>query len=319
MFSNRDVRAGRRLSLIEAPSNLGLQPPSPGREPGVRRLPEALARAGLGAKLPVAARTRVEPPPYDGAIDAATGIRNAPAVADYSRDLARRVGEAIDAGEFPLVLGGDCSILLGALLALRRRGRYGLFFLDGHADFATPETSASRGAAGMDLLLATGRGPALLSNLDGLAPLVRDEDVTVLGYRDRERLPGSIAARDVVALRLAGIEGSARRQVEALERQGARGFWIHVDADVLDPTILPAVDTPEPGGLGLGELATLLRELLRSGAAVGMQLCIYDPDLDPEGTGAGRLVELLAGVFSDGDAPAARRRARGARSGRLPG
>jgi arginase len=276
-------------------------------------------RAGLDERLSVARRARVEPPPYDGAVDAATGIRNAPAIARYSHDLAREIGDTVDAGAFPLVLGGDCSILLGALLALRRRGRYGLFFLDGHADFATPETSASRGAAGMDLLLATGRGPALLSNLDGLAPLVRDEDVAVLGYRDRERLPGSIAARDVVALRLAGVEATAQRQVAALEQQGARGFWVHVDADVLDPTILPAVDTPEPGGLGLGELAGLLRELLRSPAAAGMQLCIYDPDLDPGGTGAGLLVDLLAGVFSDERAPAARRPARSLRSTRRSG
>ncbi len=253
--------------------------------------------AGLFARIRAERFARVEAPPYAESIDPDTGIRNAQAVAAYSLELARSVGDALDAGAFPLVLGGDCSILLGSLLALRRRGRYGLFFVDGHADFATPATSASRGAAGMDLSLATGRGPRLLANLAGLSPLVRDEDVAILGYRDGEPLPPSIAALDVVRLRLAGIGPTARRQVAALRRRGARGFWIHVDADVLDPTVLPAVDTPEPGGLRFDELASLLRALLRPDLAVGMQLCIYDPDLDPDRSGARGLVDVLEAAF----------------------
>ena len=166
----------------------------------------------------------------------------------------------------------------------------------------------------MELALATGRGPRLLSDLDGLGPLVRDEDVAVLGYRDAEPLPGSVTARDVVRLRLAGIEQTVRRQVAALRREGVRGFWIHLDADVLDPTFLPAVDTPEPGGLHPGELVLLLRELLRSEMAAGMQLCIYDPDRDPGGGGARTLAELLAAAFEPqaggGPGPAGRSRGR---------
>jgi arginase len=289
--------APRRLAVIEAPSNLGLKPPAPGREPGVRRLPEAMARAGLLEKMGAPASLRVEAPPYRDAIDPATGIRNAPAIVRFSRKLAVAVGHALDRGAFPLVLGGDCSILLGNLLSLRRRGRYGLFFLDGHADFATPETSPSHGAAGMDLLLATGRGPKRLANLSGLAPLVRDEDVAILGYRDGERLPETIMAYTVDDLRSVGFAPAVRARLAALRRLGARGFWIHVDADVLDPSVMPAVDTPEPGGLTFSELTLLLGELLSSDLAAGMQLCIYDPDLDPEGRHARGLAEAIASAF----------------------
>ncbi|MGH9369354.1 MAG: arginase family protein [Thermoanaerobaculia bacterium] len=291
------ARADRRVVVIEAPSNLGLKPPKPGKQPGVRRLPEALEKAGLSKRLQAERFARVEPPPYSETVDPETGIRNAPAIARYSLALAESLGRALDRDAFPLVLGGDCSILLGSLLALRRRGRYGLFFVDGHADFATPETSASRGAAGMDLTLATGRGPKPLANLAGLSPLVLDEDVAILGYRDGERLPGSIAACDVARLRLAGIAQTARRQEAALRRRGVRGFWIHVDADVLDPSIMPAVDTPEPGGLTFAELTDLLRELFRSDLAAGLQICIYDPDLDPEGRCAQGLVDAIAASF----------------------
>jgi arginase len=287
----------RRLVVIEAPSNLGLKPPRPGAEPGVRRLPEALAAAGLPGALRADWGGRIAPPAYSPEVDPQTNIRNGPAIARFSTKLAQAVGAAIDRNAFPLVLGGDCSILLGDLLALRRRGRYGLFFLDGHADFATPQTSPSHGAAGMDLWLSTGRGPDGLANLDGLAPLVRDEDVVILGFRDEESLPETIAAHRVEKLRSNGIAETARREVARLAGNGVEGVWIHVDADVLDPSVMPAVDTPEPGGLMLSELTTLLGELLSSDLAAGMQVCIYDPDLDPSGEYARSLVQILAAAF----------------------
>ena len=68
----------------------------------------------------------------------------------------RTWGDLLDRGRFPLVLGGDCSLLLGPTLALRRCGRFGLVFLDGHEDLLTPETSQSKDVAGMDLALACG-------------------------------------------------------------------------------------------------------------------------------------------------------------------
>ncbi|HEY3204963.1 MAG TPA: arginase family protein [Thermoanaerobaculia bacterium] len=287
----------RPLVLIEAPSNLGLKPPKPGKEPGTRHLPEALARAGLSEKLGAKWRTRVEPPPYSEAIDPKTDIRNAPAIARYSIDLAKSIGEAIDMGAFPLVLGGDCSILLGNLVALRRRGRYGLFFLDGHADFATPETSLSHGAAGMDLALATGRGPEELANLAGLRPLVLEEDVVLVGFRDEETLPEKVAAYRVEKLRSVGVVQAVRREIAVLRLRGVRGFWIHVDADVLDPSVMPAVDSPEPNGLTLLELTAILEELLASDLAVGMHVGIYDPDLDGDGRYARGLVEAVAAAF----------------------
>jgi arginase len=86
-------------------------------------------------------------------------VFNAAAMATYTRQLADRIGALVDVGEFVLVLGGDCSILLASILALRRRGRYGLAFLDGHSDFRHPANSSRVGAAaGEDLALVTGRG-----------------------------------------------------------------------------------------------------------------------------------------------------------------
>src|SRR6185295_18391978 len=134
------------LVVLDAPSNLGLMPPARGRVPGVHKLPAALRAAGLVAGLRAADAGGVPAPAYSAAIDPDTGIRNAYALRAYSLELAKQVGKLVEAGAFPVVLGGDCSILLGNLLALRRLGRYGLFFIDGHTDLQTPRTSPTGGA-----------------------------------------------------------------------------------------------------------------------------------------------------------------------------
>ena len=297
---------GKCVRLIEAPSNLGLKPPRPGVEPGVRRLPEALAAAALASALAAERGGPRRARPRTGAnVDPETAIRNAPAIARYSVELARAVGLAVGAEHSGRSRGGDCAICCSeAFLALRRRGRYGLFFVDGHADFASPATSPSHGAAGMDLALATGRGPAVLSDLEGRSPLVRDEDTVVLEYRDDDPLPPAIAAYRVDRLRSMGPEEVPRREIERLRGNDVAGFWIHVDADALDPEFMPAVDTPEPGGLEPAELARLLRELLASDLAAGIQVCIYDPDRDADGAGARLLVGILGEAFSFRSVPA---------------
>jgi arginase len=141
------------FAIIEAPSVLGLFPR------GVEKLSDALLAAGLAECLQARRAGRVEPPPYNERRDPETLILNPRGIADYSAALADAVGRVADAGEFPIVLGGDCSIMLGCMLALKRRGRYGLLFLDGHADFYQPEAEPNGEAASMDLAFATGRGP----------------------------------------------------------------------------------------------------------------------------------------------------------------
>jgi arginase family enzyme len=118
-----------RYAVIPAPSALGL------RGDGIAKAPRVLLQSGLADTLRARVAPTIAAPRGDGRIDPRAGVLNAEAIAAYARDLAAAIDDSLARDEFPLVLGGDCSILLGAITALRKRGRYGLLFLDGHADF----------------------------------------------------------------------------------------------------------------------------------------------------------------------------------------
>jgi arginase len=294
------------ITVLDAPSVLGLRPPAPGKVPGARRLPEALRGNRLVERLRAGDAGRVDPPPYALAIDPATGVRNGAAIPAYSTALADRLVELLRGGAFPLVLGGDCSILLGATLALRRLGHYGLVSVDGGLDFRHPGNAHLVGpvgsVAGEDLAVVTGRGAPQLTDLEGRRPLVAEADVVAMGHRSLDPIADEVLATamtlfDVAELRRLGPTEAAGRAVATLAGRGVEGFWIHVDTDVLDPELMPAVDTPEPGGLTHRELVALLQTLTGSELATGMQLTIFDPDLDPDGHLAADLTDtVVAGL-----------------------
>ena len=297
----------RAIDIVGAPSNLGLRPLRPGHIPGARRAPGVLRAHRVVERLGARDRGDVEAPAYDPSQDPATGYRNGANLAAYTPRLADRIGALIDEGRFVLVLGGDCSVLLGGGLALKRRGRYGLLFIDGHSDFYFTRKPRAMAAAGMDLALATGHGPNVLAGIEGLKPYFREDDTVVFAYRDfgtpdeveTERFLGAaFERRPIEDVRSRGIAASMRDALRRLEKADTRGFWIHVDVDVLDPKLMPAVDSLDPGGLAFEELGEILAIALASPRVVGMELDIYDPDLDPDGRLAERLVALLESAFT---------------------
>lgn len=187
------------------------------------------------------------PPRYDrGDWREGDGVFNAAALASYTRRLADRIEGHVRAGDFPLVLGGDCSINLGAALALRRAGRYGPAVVDASPDFRHPGNSDRVGAAGgEEVALATGRGQDDLTDLEGLRPCLRDEDVRYFGIRDcfdedrAELAELKIPVVTVGDLREWGAETLATVTRQAFEIPELDGFWVHLDADVLDPSCPP--------------------------------------------------------------------------------
>jgi arginase len=302
-----------QFAIIDAPSILGLRPT------GVQYLPEALKAADLMKKLKAEYAGRVLSLPYNPQRDKSTLLLNPDTIKAFSLQLAEKVISVLHKKQFPIVIGGDCSILIGNLLALKQvdsnissRGnggndRYGLFFIDGHADFYQPEASLTGEVADMDLAIVSGRGPDILTDIEGLRPLVLDQDVVVFGYRDGDQA-ASYGSQDVCETNMhvfdlekvhtLGIKHAASLAMEKLMNDNLAGFWIHLDVDVLDNAIMPAVDYRlDGGGLSFSDLSELLKIIFGSGNAVGMDITIFNPLLDVNGSIARRFVSSIVAVL----------------------
>src|SRR5262249_12305890 len=237
----------RSIALVGAPSSIGIRPYDNGearhldRAPGVLRslnVVQRLGAADCGDVVPAAYRDYIRPPGR---------ARNEGEVAAYSIDLARRVAGAAAQGRFVVVLGGDCSVVLGSLLGARQAvgGAVGLAYVDGHADFATPEESRTGSVASMCLGMAVGRGDTPLARLADPSPLVDGRHVVLLGRRDEAEAwygHAALAASSILdlpdaALRPYGYSKAAGMALERLVSPKLPGFWIHVDADVIDPAL----------------------------------------------------------------------------------
>lgn len=303
----------RRIAVLDAPTNLGLRPPTATSVPGCGKAPGALRDQGLLSRLRARDAGCLTPSRYDpGDWRPGDGVCHAYEIANYSVALADRIGAVIDRGEFPLVLGGDCSVVLGSALAMNRLGaavggRVGLVFVDGHSDFRHPGNASYVGAAaGEGLALVTGRGQLDLTAIEGRRPYFRDIDVVVLGIRTQDdyRLDlqaAGITTRPVPALRAEGAARTAQWAHDQLTH--CAGYWLHVDVDVLDPAVMPAVDAPDPGGIAFAELESLLAGLVDTPHCLGVELTVFDPDYDPDGSYAAEIVNTLVGGLRPVTAP----------------
>jgi arginase len=298
----------KRISLVLAPSNLGLRPTERGDEPGTWQAPQSLLDAGLAHAINAQEVVRLARPTYHFEAQPGTRIRNGRSIRDFSLLLSEAVHDSLHARRFPVVVGGDCSVLLGSLHGLRLAGGRGLVHIDGHSDFSHPgnyDTTKRLGAvAGMDLALASGRGERLLTHWPGIgAPLASDMDIIQVGERnagysishERTTIPRTgiyqLTAQNVLA---GGIDAAARRVIAKLEARGLDKVWLHVDLDVLDQEVMPAVDAPGSPGFTYAQLSGFVDTLCASGRISGVNFTIYDPAQDPRGLYARPLVKCMA-------------------------
>ncbi|WP_349254814.1 arginase family protein [Tropicimonas omnivorans] len=246
-------------------------------------------------------------PTYSPEPQSGTRLRNGPELRRFNLALADTVEQAIREREFAFVLGGDCSILLGALAGARRHGPLSLLHIDGHSDFRHPgnyDPETTLGAvAGMDLALATGRGEAMATTWPGCpVPLVEDRHAIQLGERENRDADFAwpdvntteITRIDVFEANRSGPLAVIERIDGALAKLPGGALWIHLDVDVLDQSIMPAVDCPGSPGLSPDDLQLILTRYAADRRCVGMTVTVFDPDLDPEGVHAKTIVEILS-------------------------
>ncbi|MDN4620241.1 arginase family protein [Paenibacillus sp. PsM32] len=293
------------IDVFEFPTNLGLTKKEEDEQPGVYVLPEHFKTYGLYDQLPIQNRYTLLAPPYEIKKDAVSGILNIEAVAHYALQQAELLATALEEKTFKLMIGGDCSILVGNMMALKQKGTYGLFFLDGHTDYLPTSSSHTGGAvAGLDLAIVTGLGDDRITNLNDLKPYVLEEHVFCVGNREFDAsyvqpiLNSAIRYIDLPTLRKTGIEHIVKQFLDMVEHQQLEGFFIHFDVDVLNDLIMPAVDSRQTDGLDYVELIQLLRPLVSHPQVVGLEITVFDPHLDRDGIYATSFIEQLVDIFS---------------------
>ncbi|AUP78098.1 arginase family protein [Flavivirga eckloniae] len=277
-----------KIYIVEFPSNLGLKQTDYAIEPSVKKLPKWLKQFGLHKQVNPERVLGLEPPSYSMDFDKESGVRNADKIIKYAKEQSQLL-ESLKEEAFKIVIGGDCSILIGSAIALKKKGEFGLFFIDGHTDFILPEISQTGGAAGMDLAIVTGYGHEKLTNIHGLNPYFMERNVFCVGNRAFDEdyvqpiLDSEIGYYNLNRLRRNGFKNTVDQFLKLVNDNRLDGFFIHLDLDVLNDDIMPAVDSRAKGGLTYVELSELLIPLISSEKAVGIEITILDPDLDKNG------------------------------------
>lgn len=220
-----------------------------------------------------------------------------------SRSIYSAVGNL--SSEKVVMVGGECSVVVGAIARLSEafEGKAGMLWMDAHGDFNTPATSPSGYIGGMCLAMACGRVPDLQLFGEGKGPPLAEERLVHLGSRALDQ-PEVLAFNSSPAKLFTAqqVKKNGAREVaeEAARHLSNRSDWIacHLDVDVVDPSLLPAVNYPTPGGLTLEEAATVVRVLASTGKMKVLELAAYNADSDKRGVSAKTIVGLVKRIFA---------------------
>lgn len=280
------------------------------RAVGQAGAPPTLREAGLSRALPAARMaadvTVSHRDPERGSL---AGFYNERAVLEMVAAVNERVRAALQAGRFPVLYGGDCAVLLGAVPAVSEAcGSAGLVSVDAHEDATTPEQSTTGEVANMEIALLLGMGASRPPEpLRDWLPAVHSDALVLLGQRDaeyrREIGVASIAGRVRVhpAGELADDPERIAAAAAAQVRDRAASWWLHVDLDVLDAEEFRACgaasDPAMPPGLTWLQLTAITRAALATDGCRGWSLGVFNADLDPDGRDARRVVAYLAAAL----------------------
>jgi arginase len=235
--------------------------------------------------------------------------------------LAHEVSAVMDAGAFPLVIGGDHSCAIGTWSGVARslapRGPLGLVWIDAHMDSHTPATSYSGMPHGMPLAALLGYGGSRRLCADVANILTEGQlsprHVCLVGIRSNEPEEAELLDRlGVKVFHMAEVEargiGAVLGDAVRIARDATAGYGVSLDLDAIDPASAPGVGTPESGGVPAAPLITALADCARDPGFAAFEVVEYDPYRDVEGRTARLVEEVIAAVL--GAAPAVQRERR---------
>lgn len=296
------VRQPKKIALIGACSSAAAF------LAGTEKAPAALRAAGLVEKLKNAGYEVTDfgdcPVRMFADDEEHRRARNLPAIVAGLNDLKLHAEVAIKSGALVLVLGGDCAQVIGLLTGARRYYRHiNLFWMDRDADLNTPASTPSGRIDGMVVASIIGRGAPELVRFWGESPLVREPDVLLYGLErvdpPEQEFISKSPLRYVYAaeIRKKGAAASSRDALAHLHAD-SREFVLHLDTDIIAQEEFPAVNVPGSGGLNFEDVRQSLREAVSQKTLLGLDVAQYNPDRDPDGSGARKLVDLLVDALT---------------------
>jgi len=296
------VRQPKKIALIGACSSAAAF------LAGTEKAPAALRAAGLVDKLKNAGFDVNDlgdcPPRLFADDDEHRRARNLPAIVAGLNDLRLHAEVAIKSGALVLVLGGDCAQVIGLLAGARRYYKHiNLLWMDRDADLNTPASTPSGRIDGMVVAHIIGRGAPELVRFYSESPLVREPDVLLYGLERVDPPEAEFLAKspmrhiDAADIQRKGVAVSAKNALAHLHAE-SREFVLHLDIDIIAQEEFAAVNVPGRGGLSFEDVRASLRETLSQKSLLGLDVAQYNPDRDPDGSYAQKLVALLVDALS---------------------
>jgi len=289
-----------RIALIGVPSSAGA------RQVGQEQAPQSLRAAGLVQRLQSNGHEVMDL----GDLTPATFApdtqnpkqQNLPLVLGVVRQVADAVDAAIADRAWPLIIGGDCTVTIGVVAALRKYfDSLGMTYLDGDLDLNTPATTSSGIFDGMVLAHILGEGADELSHIGSHYPLLVEQNISLFGYSaaaggidpiEIELLQNRRMARYPFEEIKDEVRPAAARALSDLESK-AEHVLVHFDVDVVDVDDFPAVDVPHKPGLSLVQAQEALGVFLGSSKSVGLVVTEFNAGLDSDGKYARQLADTI--------------------------
>lgn len=295
----------KKISIIGVPMDLGQN------RRGVDMGPSAIRYAGIVARLekinlevedtgdiPIGLAERVHR-------DTDHNLRNLKAIEAANTALALQVDQALEAGNFPLVLGGDHSIAIGTLAGVSKHFEdLGVIWFDAHGDLNTGDTSPTGNIHGMPLAVSLGVGHPALTGIHGYSPKVKPENLVVIGARDldagEKKLIREMGLR-VYTMHEVDRMGMAAVMVETIDylKERTDGIHLSLDLDGMDPLDAPGVGTPVVGGISYRESHLAMEMLAEAGMVVSAEFVEINPILDERNKTAKVAVALIGSLLGD--------------------